>query len=145
LKLFGAQKDFEADDVVASFLRQVQGSDEAPLPACRDHQTPPKIPGLKGHFTIRAELPSQPFPFLSCFHQFLGLSRCRRGICLFVQQKLTARTSQKSAMWLSTSLSALWLAACALADPSSTDADGIRSIPVSLFIWSQEVPKDDQN
>ena len=39
-------------------------------------------------------------------------------------------------MWLSTSLSAaLWLAACALAgihDQTTTNADGIRSIPVCL-------------
>ncbi|TAQ90856.1 hypothetical protein B7494_g765 [Chlorociboria aeruginascens] len=43
-------------------------------------------------------------------------------------------------MWLSTSLSALWLAACAVAGPSdtsSTDADGIKSIPLRTHTLAQ--------
>ena len=40
-------------------------------------------------------------------------------------------------MWLSTKLSALWLAASAIAGPPDTavtNADGIRSIPVRLYL-----------
>jgi hypothetical protein len=42
-------------------------------------------------------------------------------------------------MWLSTKLSALWLAACAIAGPPDTavtNADGIRSIPVRCVLWT---------
>ena len=125
---------FEVNDVV---LRQVQNRSVAHCRGVNPNGQPQiserPANALSVHTTSSA---SSLFllSFISLSFSYLRALRCRhQRPRSFISRSEVNRTSIKLTMWLSTKLSALWLAACALAGPPDTvitGPDGIRSIPV---------------
>jgi hypothetical protein len=125
---------------VASRIRQRRGAGRS-RSICRDQARGQSI--QKGQLTIvavalKTRAPRVNSLFLSSCTRLLYFLGDAPRTFLLGTPFLLSTSREIDNMWPSLSLSALWLAACAVAagsDTGSTNEEGIRSIPVPLLSW----------